>query len=495
MVREHLGAILGAVAESLEPLGREPMLLRAGRARRIWPYATSRTSTCRKAYSVSPATESAARAGRTPCARARASAARPSTGMPPPSAATAPTQNDLPDDGRVLQQLLLLGRERVEPGGDDALHGLGQRQVAVDTAPLRRAGARTPRRRAGCRPRASSSVDWTLGREHRALEQRVDEPRRLVVRERRRARVVVAFALAAAPVRAALEELRAARCRRRAAARRSPTRPGGRRSRAGRRRPSADPRTRARAGTRSAIASKNCRQAANASVRLSAAGRASPRGRRGGEGAAHPLASAGSAIASATAIRASPRPLRRSPSPGCRPAPSPSPRAPRSSRRRRTEATAPGASRSARGSASTCLKSSKTSRRLADAGLADERDELRGALAPGARERVRAAARARRHGRRDRRRRAARRRRRSASGRPPPPRPEPAPPCPSRAPAPRRGTRSPARVARYVVSPDEDPVHRRRRLQPRGRVDDVARGHPLALRGSRAERRPAPRPC
>ena len=35
---------------------------------------------------------------------------------------------------------------------------------------------------------------------------------------------------------------------------------------------------------------------------------------------------------------------------------------------------------------------------------------------------------------------------------------------------------------------DEDPVHRRRRLQARRRVDDVARDHPLALERPRAER-------
>ena len=36
----------------------------------------------------------------------------------------------LPDHRGVLNQLLLGGRERVEPGGDHALHGLWQRKLA-----------------------------------------------------------------------------------------------------------------------------------------------------------------------------------------------------------------------------------------------------------------------------------------------------------------------------------------------------------------------------
>ena len=41
---------------------------------------------------------------------------------------------DLADHSRVLQQRLLLGLQRVEPRGDDALHRLGQRQVVVRCA-------------------------------------------------------------------------------------------------------------------------------------------------------------------------------------------------------------------------------------------------------------------------------------------------------------------------------------------------------------------------
>ena len=42
-------------------------------------------------------------------------------------------------------------------------------------------------------------------------------------------------------------------------------------------------------------------------------------------------------------------------------------------------------------------------------------------------------------------------------------------------------------VARYVVSPDEDPVHGRRGLEPRRGVDDVARRHALTGFGPRGE--------
>jgi hypothetical protein len=44
----------------------------------------------------------------------------------------------------------------------------------------------------------------------------------------------------------------------------------------------------------------------------------------------------------------------------------------------------------------------------------------------------------------------------------------------------------PRRAVRRLA--DEDPVHRRRTLETRGRVDDVARDHALTLDGPRAER-------
>ena len=63
---------------------------------------------------------------------------------------------DLAEHGRVLQQRFSSGRQAVEPRGDDALHGLGQ-LAGRSLARLARASARTARRRADCRRRARAA--------------------------------------------------------------------------------------------------------------------------------------------------------------------------------------------------------------------------------------------------------------------------------------------------------------------------------------------------
>ena len=75
----------------------------------------------------------------------------------------------------------------------------------------------------------------------------------------------------------------------------------------------------------------------------------------------------------------------------------------------------------------------------------------------------------------------------AASAPRPPPRPGPARALPFAATGSRSRYSIASRVARYVVSPTRIAVHRRRGLQPRGSVDDVARRHPLALGRARAE--------
>ena len=161
-------------------------------------------STWRNAYSLSLATEDA----RDRCTNSfRSSACSSSSACQRGDAVDGldrPEPENLADDGSVLEQPLLLFGERVESGGDDSLHRLGQ--LGSDLAALEQAFARTARRRAGCRrpgreaplaPRASSSVcsssDWRsrrglLGRERRQ-------------RDRERVR------LAAAPTGPALQEL------------------------------------------------------------------------------------------------------------------------------------------------------------------------------------------------------------------------------------------------------------------------------------------------
>jgi hypothetical protein len=117
---------------------------------------------------------------------------------------------DLPGDGGVLDQLLLRPGECVEPRGDQALQRVGYGQVAAAGAA---ALGDEPRELLGVeRVPARAREDGVLqvGRQHRALEHRMDELRRLGLaerRERQRDRV----RLPAAPVRTAREELGACR--------------------------------------------------------------------------------------------------------------------------------------------------------------------------------------------------------------------------------------------------------------------------------------------
>ena len=97
----------------------------------------------------------------------------------------SPEPEDLADDGRVLEQELLDHGQTIEAGGDDPLHGLGQLRLAV--APGSELGEHS-RELFGVERVAAGMVDQrrlNVGREHGALEQRVDELGGLVVRERR----------------------------------------------------------------------------------------------------------------------------------------------------------------------------------------------------------------------------------------------------------------------------------------------------------------------
>ena len=126
------------------------------------------------------------------------------------------------------------------------------------------ASGRTPRRRAGCRPPARERL-LVSASSTRPLEQRQDEPRGLLVVERGERDGASRFACRR-PSRGGARAARAGPCRRRGAARRRPSRRARRRSRAGRRRPSGGPRTTSTSGRCSASASRNRRQAANASL-------------------------------------------------------------------------------------------------------------------------------------------------------------------------------------------------------------------------------------
>ncbi len=240
---EHLGLVLGP-AERLDPLGGAPVLLRPLRTRdlpvgdvadqhvpeRVLRLAGDRR--CARTLDELLALERV-KSSSSACQR-----------VTPSTACDRAEPEHLPDDGRVLEQPLLRFGERVEPRGDDPLHRLGQLDDVAALGEHARVLLGVQRVAAGAREqlrpasRASSSG---------SLEQRVDEPRGVLVGERRRARSVSAFGLPP-PQPAGAAAARAARSRARAAARRWRARRAGRRSRAARRRPSADPRTRARAG-------------------------------------------------------------------------------------------------------------------------------------------------------------------------------------------------------------------------------------------------------
>jgi hypothetical protein len=111
---------------------------------------------------------------------------------------------DLADDGRVLEQALTLGAQRVEPSRDQRLQRLRYGHVvARPLAQHLHELLRVERVTAG----AIEQPLLRLGRKNGPLEQRADQPRGVVVRERRerdRRRV----SRAAAPRRVQLVELR-----------------------------------------------------------------------------------------------------------------------------------------------------------------------------------------------------------------------------------------------------------------------------------------------
>ena len=222
---------------------------------------------------LSPATAER-RSRRTNSLRSRRAAARRAARPRPASAPRAPSRRPCRGRPRSGARLLVLGRQRVEPGGDDALDRLRQWHRPSPAA----SALQEPR---SCSIRTYSSAKSGLPPARRAAPlcisagstacraARRDELRRLLVRERRQ-RDRRARSACRRPSPAGARAAPAAPSRRRAAGRRSPSRRARRRSRASPRRPSAGPRTRARAAARSASASRKRRQAAKASPRRSA---------------------------------------------------------------------------------------------------------------------------------------------------------------------------------------------------------------------------------
>ena len=110
---------------------------------------------------------------------------------------------DAADDRRVLERGLLLGRQRVDPGGDQPLDRLGERQVACVCRPGVLRG--DPGELLGVERIPAGPLEQRrlhVRRQHRLGEQRVDEACGLVLRQRRqrhRRRVQLASAPARPP--------------------------------------------------------------------------------------------------------------------------------------------------------------------------------------------------------------------------------------------------------------------------------------------------------
>ena len=200
VVGEHLGVVLGAVAgEGREPFRGAPVLLRPLRARDL---------------AVGDVADERVEEGVLRLAGDRGAAVAADELLPLERVQDALVRarqrarpEDLADHRRVLQERLLLRREPVDPRRDQALHRLGQRQVAALVL------GEHPRVLLGVERVALGALQHRLlrvGVEHGAVEQPLEEDGGLVVGERAD-REREGVALAAAPAGPPVEQLRAGR--------------------------------------------------------------------------------------------------------------------------------------------------------------------------------------------------------------------------------------------------------------------------------------------
>ena len=124
-----------------------------------------------------------ARAERTPCAPAREDALRFGRAQRPRSPRAAPPQNTLPTTAASWTSASPPGREEVEPGRDDPLHGLRQRELLGRGVLGEHAHVLLCVERVAARAREQRGL--RVGREDRPAKQGGDQSRRLLVRERR----------------------------------------------------------------------------------------------------------------------------------------------------------------------------------------------------------------------------------------------------------------------------------------------------------------------
>jgi hypothetical protein len=137
---QQLGAILRAVVrERFQPLGGQPVLLGPARSwnRAVGDVADEHVQERVLALALDrrppfPAQEVSAREPLQPLLES------PAVGVRDRRHGAGPKH--LSDDCGVLDQLLVFRRKAVDPRGDHALHGLGQRELAVEAALVDHAG-------------------------------------------------------------------------------------------------------------------------------------------------------------------------------------------------------------------------------------------------------------------------------------------------------------------------------------------------------------------
>ena len=156
VVGEHVGRVFHPLAcLALDPGGRRSVACRTAGARDLLVADVPAPAGARSRTRLPPPSNCCGWGGRAPCARARAAPVRPRAARVGPSRPGRPPRTPC--------------RARPRPGAGSSGPGRGcpgARRSAPAPSPAppprparrgRRAGARTPRRRAGCRPRAPAA--------------------------------------------------------------------------------------------------------------------------------------------------------------------------------------------------------------------------------------------------------------------------------------------------------------------------------------------------
>jgi hypothetical protein len=203
---EHLGAVLTIGAQGLDPLGREPVLLGSKGARDLSVGDVADEHMPKRVLRLG-------RHRRAPLPPHELLALEPvqallhGPALEPVHGGESPAPEDLPEHGRILDERLVLGGERVEPRGDDPLHVLGQRRVVTRSHAALGDHACVLLGIERVSPRAREEGSLSLRGHDRLLEQAAQEARDVFIGERREGdsgRV----RLAPAPAGPALEQLR-----------------------------------------------------------------------------------------------------------------------------------------------------------------------------------------------------------------------------------------------------------------------------------------------